>query len=270
MKKLLIVFLLLVATVTFTACSGSVATPTAAWAGIEVLEYSVQDSSGMNLGTMKTTMRRKSTEGFSNILEDKEYTTADCRMEMQVDTDAYSITTEILAKGMNTVAIKKVFTDKQATENNYTYIAYRDGKRLNYSLNGVVKDNVNVGTSGYTESEFLYMYLRCYPIANVPATIKIFDPLQGVVTEVATTSQTEAEVFGTVPYPGETKSIICNKVTISLSDSPIGKGINVYYTPDETGYNVDSFAESATTSRKFPVTIEENNIKYVLTSMFVA
>jgi hypothetical protein len=59
-------------------------------------------------------------------------------------------------------------------------------------------------------------------------------------------------------------------VTISLAETPKGKGITVYYTPDEAAYNVDSFKESATTTRKIPVMIVENDITYVLTGMFVA
>jgi hypothetical protein len=219
---------------------------------------------------MSTTMRRKVAEGFSNVLEGKEYTLADCRMDMKVSTNLYEIDTTILAKGMNTLAIKKVFVDKQNDENSYTLNGYHEGKRFIYAIDGGAQSKLKVGSAGYSESEYLYMVLRCYDIGSVPAAINIADTKNGAVTKVSTTSQTKAKMIEAVPYPLEAKSILCNKVTISLSDSPIGKGITVYYTPDEDAYNIESFALNAMTTKKIPVLIEENDISYKLTSIFVA
>lgn len=271
MKKLLLVCVLLIVSVTLASCTGSVATPTPAWAGIEVLNYGVEDINGKNLGTMTTTVRRKLSEGFSNVLEGKEYNTADSRMDMKVTTDLYEIDTTILAKGINTLAIKKVFVDKQNAENSYTLIGYHEGKRFNYSVDGDAIKKLKVGAAGYAESEYLYMYLRCYGIDNVPATINIADIKNNTVTKVATTSKKQAKNFEAVPYPDGAKSVLCNMVTINLSDSPIGKGITVYYTPDEPAFNIDSFAkESPTTTKKIPVLIIENDISYRLNGIFVA
>lgn len=270
MKKLILVCILLAAIVTVTGCTGNTATPAAAWAGIEVLNYNVQDADGQNLGTMTTTIRRKATEGFSNVLEDRTYNNADCRMEMETDTASYNIKTTVLSKGMYTLAIKKVFTDKLDASKGYVWSGYHEGKRLVYSINGGQTKKLNVGSSGYTDNEFLYMYLRCYTIENVPSALNVADPIGGTVTKLSTSYQTQAKAFDAIPYPGETRAAICNKVTISLAETPKGKGITVYYTPDEAAYNVDSFKESATTTRKIPVMIVENDITYVLTGMFVA
>jgi hypothetical protein len=270
MKKLLLVCLLLIVSATLASCTGSVATPTAAWAGIEVLNYAVEDINGKTLGEMTTTVRRKSTEGFSNILEGKEYSTSDCRMEMKLTTDKYEIDTTILAKGMNSLAIKKVFVDKQDNQNSYTLTGHHEGKRFVYSIDGSASKKLNVGAAGYSESEYLYMYLRCYGIDNVPASISIADTTNGTVTKVATSSKKQALSIDAVPYPDGAKSVLCNMVNISLSDSPIGKGITVYYTPDESAYNIDSFAQSATTTKKIPVLIVENDISYRLTGIFIA
>lgn len=267
MKKLLLVCLLLIALVSMASCTNNVATPTAAWAGIEVLSYDVNDANGQNLGTMSTTIRRK-TEGFSSSLEGKDYPAADCRMEMLLDTTSYNITTTVLSKGLNTLAIKKIFVDKQNAENNYTAIGYREGKKLIYTLNGVEK-KLTVGSSGYTDNEFLYMYLRCYAIQNVPSSISVADLAGGTVTKVSASATLSAKAIETIPYPDGAKSAICHKINISLSDSPIGKGIEVYYTPDEATYNVNGFTYNATT-KKIPVLIVENDVSYVLTNMFVA
>ncbi|NLL56247.1 MAG: hypothetical protein GX242_03430 [Clostridiales bacterium] len=270
MKRLLLVCLLLIASVIMVSCGGNVTTPTAAWAGIEVLNYAVEDSNGQNLGTMTTTMRRKSTEGFSYVLEDKEYATADCRMTMELDTLEYQITTTILAKGMNTLAAKKVFVDKKDNANNYTMVGYQDGKRFVYTIDGKSQKKLNVGNANYCLNEFLYMYIRCYGIDSVPGQINIPDIQNGTVIKVVASAKTKAKNFEAVPYPDEAKTVLCNKVDISLKDSPVGKAITVYYTPDQDVYNIDSFASTATTTKKIPVQIIENNITYKLTDIFVA
>lgn len=269
MKKILLICLLIATGLSMVACT-TTSTPTAAWAGVEVLNYKITTGDESEIGTMSTTIRRKTADSFTNVMEGETYSTADCSMDMVVSTDAYSITTAILAKGYNTLAIKKVYVDKNDSAKSYTMTGYHSGKYFYYFIDGVEQDKLKVGSSGYTDSEFIYSYIRCYGITSVPSSIKVADFKNKTVTEVTTSYVESAELFNAVPYPDSTKTIICNKVTISLSDTPVGEGITVYYTPDSDDYNVESFKESATISKKMPVQIIENDITYTLISMYIA
>lgn len=269
MKKVLTICLLAIILLSLTACGGKTSTPAAAWAGVEVLNYKISKIGGGEIGTMTTTLRRKNADSFVGEINGVQYTEADCSMEIIVETDDYNINTFILSKGYNTIAVKKNFVDKQNAANNYNMSGYHSGKYFKYIFNGE-NHKLNIGAIGYTESEFIYTYIRCYGIGSVPSTIKIADVKNDTVTKVSASSFTAAKVFDAVPYPDGTKAVNCNMVSISLNGSPSGKGITAYYTPDSAEYNVDSFAQSATSSRKFPVMIVENDITYTLSSMFIA
>lgn len=249
------------------ACTGDTVTPSAAWAGMEVLTYKVI-SDKAEIGEMSMVMRRKTAVGFTSALNEKDYPTAESSMEMNVDTDKYNIVTTLLIKGYSTLAIRKVYTDKTDEANNYLMTGYHAGKYFHYSVNGGAEKRLNVGKTGYTDSEFIYQYLRCYPIASVPTSIKVADFANDRVVTIKAAYSEQIEITNTIPYDDGAKNVACNKVVISLKDSPIGKGISVFYTPDQKEYNVDG--SSAISSKKFPVLIVENDISYSLTSMFVA
>jgi hypothetical protein len=268
MKKFLFICLLVVVSFSMIACT-TTQTPTSAWSGVEVLKYSITSTDGSELGTMTTTMCRETASIFTDVLDDVTYSTTDCNMISVVDTTTYSITTTVLAKSYTALAIKKIFVDKENDANSYTMIGYHSGKYFYYTLNGEEQTKLKVGSSGYTDSEFIYNYIRCYEISDIPTSLNVADTTNGTVTALSLSYSESAKMFESVPYPDSTLSINCNMVTISLSDTPSGKSINVYYTPDLDTYNLESFAQSATT-KKIPVMIEENDVVYTLVSTFTA
>ncbi|MFA6867021.1 MAG: hypothetical protein WCR54_05845 [Clostridia bacterium] len=264
-KLILLVALILICSASLVACN-STPVPAAAWAGSEVLNYEVATTSGEIIGSMVCETKRKQSATFSNLIDDVNYENADNSFKMHLDTNKVEITTNILTKGYNTLAIKKVYVDKEDSENNYTVVAYHSGKYFYYTLNGEEQNRVKM-SSGYTDSEFLYNYLRCYQLSSLPTDIKILDPLTKTIIEVGATNTGLTKVFE-IAYPNGNISIQCNEVEIALNSSPVGKPIKVYYTPDQDEYNLSSF--SMDVSKNFPVMIIENEITYRLTSVTIA
>lgn len=277
MKKKLILLLIIVISLStvLVACSNNKNAPAAAWAGDEVLEYDITTLNGEKIGTMVSELRRKQSPSFSNKIDEKTYD-ADNSFELHIDTDKIEITTKVLAKGYQSIAQKKVYVDKENSENNYTLISYHSGNYYYYSINGKDQERIKI-TASYTESEFLYNYIRCYGIDSLPTSIKMFNSISNKVSEVGAVNTGETKVFDILYPDGKdendktkftSKSIKCNKLEITLKDSPIGKPIELYYTPDQEEYNLSSF--SMDTSKKFPVCIIENDVKYTLKSIQIA
>lgn len=266
-KKIVILMVLAILSVfVLSACANNENVPAAAWAGAEILTYDIKSGQGEALGTMVTEINRKQSNSFFNEIDGKKYDTADSSFIMRVNTGEYEITTKIIAKSYTPLAIEKTFTNKLDDSESYTFNGYHDGNNFYYSLNGADKIKIKV-KSTYAENDFLYSYIRCYDINSLPDSINLFNPLNKSVTTVTTANSGETKVFN-VAYPNGSKSVQCNKITVSLTDSPVGKPIDVYLTPDETDYNISSF--SMDVSKRFPVYIAENDIVYELTSIKTA
>ncbi|NCA91631.1 hypothetical protein EOM82_00035 [bacterium] len=260
MKKILIL-ILVAATLVFvlTGCN-TAASPTMAWADAEVLKYDITDSASKEkLGTMTITTQRTT---LDNTLSGNTYS-SNTKTSIEIETNAVKSNTVILSNAYTALALSKTYEDKLSADKNYTLEARQVGKNYVYSLNGEAEKKIKTG-SGYTFSEFVYQYIRCYPASSAPSSIKIADPLNGQVATV-TAANSGAEERLTVPYPDETKEINCSILTVSLSDSPVGKSIYVSFIPDKVEYEIQGL--SMTPSKKIPAKIVENNLTYTLSYM---
>lgn len=260
MKKVLILILVAVTLVFVLAGCNSAASPTMAWADAEILEYDITDSSSKEkLGTMTITTVRTVTD---NILNGKSYY-SNTKTNIDIETNLVKSQTTVLSSAYTALALSKTYIDKQNADNNYTLEARQVSKNYVYSLNGQAEEKMKTG-SGYTFSEFVYQYIRCYPLSSAPSSIKIADPLTGQIATV-TAANSGAEERLTVPYPDETKEINCNVLTLSLSDNPVGKSIYVSFIPDKIEYEIQGL--SMTPSKKIPAKIVENDFTYTLAYM---
>lgn len=260
MKKI-IILLLTTALLIFalTGCSGA-ATPSMSWADAETLTYDVTNTeSTEKIGTMVVHTERTTTD---NQLNGKSYA-CNTKTTILLETDKVKVETTILSKAYTALALSKNYTDKVDAAQSYTLEARQVGKNYLYSLNGAAELKLKTGTT-YTFSEFIYSYIRCYPLASVPASIKIADPINNSVVAVGCSNTGVTDQL-TIAFPDETKVVLCNIVAIKLSGSPVGKSIFVSYIPDKAEYHIQGL--SITPSKKIPAKIVENDITYTLTSM---
>lgn len=260
MKKILILLLTTMLLIfALVGCSGA-ATPSMAWAGAESLTYDVTNTeSKEKIGSMTIVTLRTTSD---NILNGSTYA-SNTKTTIILETDKVKSETVILSKAYTALALQKNYVDKLDETKSYTLNARQSGKNYIYSLNGGAEKKLKTSGS-YTFSEFIYSYIRCYPIGSVPASIKIADPINNSVVTVSSVN-TGAQEQLNLSYPDGTKTVPCNIVSISLSSSPVGKSILVSYVPDQTAYHIIGL--SMTPSKKIPAKIVENDITYTLTDM---
>ncbi len=261
MKKFIVVIAIIaVSVLTLTACSGTV-TPAAAWADYETLVYDVLNAAdNAKLGEMTIVTERSPADTTVN---GKEYS-ADGKVTFTVKTADVEMTSVMLFTRYSVNAAYKTYTDLKNSENSYTVESRHSGKYYYYSLNGAEEKRLKVGTTGFTDSEFLYHYIRCYSPSSPPTTIKIADPLTDSVMKVSCSAIGNGDVA--VPYP-EVRNVSCTVISVSPADVPKGKSIQVYLTPDSSEYYVEGLSISS--SKKIPVKIVEDGIIYSLTSVSV-
>lgn len=260
MKKIIVLLMcVMLGAGVLTACSGT-EEPHAAWADEETLTYSVTDASGAERGEMTVvTVRNPSDKTVGGT----EYSSADGRTDITSTFDGVTEKVTVLMKKFTAVAYssEKTFADGSKE----TVVGYYSGKYFYYSENGGAEQKLKVGSSSYLPGEFLYNFVRCYPMESTPASIKIADIKEKRVATLTTA------VYGrttlTVPYPDGSKEVSCYAIAIGLADSPQGKPIYAFYTPDSEEYNVSVLSISP--SKKIPVKMIENDITYTLTAIEV-
>lgn len=260
MKKILgVVALAVMICAVLVGCSGG-STVAPAWADREELVYNVTDTNtGETLGTMTVVNERRPED---KTLNGKTYS-ADGKTTVTVAMGETTINTVFLTSQYEVLASQKTRTEG---ENVTVTNTYHSGKYYYYSVNGGEEKRLKTGTTGYTDSEYLYNYIRCYDLSSTsPASVKIADAATGTVKTVTTTRISVSTA--SVPYPAGEKEVDCYVVAVSLSDTPSGSAIYAWYTPDNDDYNLSG--KSISPSKKFPVKIVENNITYTLASMSV-
>ena len=260
MKKIIVLLMcVMLGAGVLTACSGT-ETPYAAWADEETLTYSVTDASGAERGEMTVvTVRNPSDKTVGGT----EYSSADGRTDITLTFDGVTEKVIVLMKKFTAVAYSSEKTLADGSKE--TVKGYYSGKYFYYSENGGAEQRLKVGSSAYLPGEFLYNFVRCYPMESTPASIKIADIKEKRVATLTTA------VYGrttlTVPYPDGSKEVSCYAIVIGLADSPQGKPIYAFYTPDSEEYNVSGLSISP--SKKIPVKMIENDIIYTLTALNV-
>ena len=264
MKKIVLLVLVIAAlSVVLTACSGS-ATPSTAWADEETLEYQIINNlTKENKGNMKVVTVRNP---FDKTLGGKEYSSADGKVTIDITLEGQStVHTEILTTKYTVLATHKVYTDLVDTSKSYELNAYHSGKNYVYTLNGGEEKKLKTGSSGYTDSDYIYHYIRCYPLTSPPSSIKVADPINNEVLTVSCSAYASTDI--TVPYPDGSKQAACTGTAVSLSSAPKGKSITVCFTPDSADYYMNGWSISP--SKKIPVEIIENDLTYKITAMSV-
>lgn len=262
MKKFIVSILLIAVAAIFVSCSGGGTTVDQSWAKNETLSYSVYDADkgGAKVGDASFVTTTALSE------DDKKVSSAaDTKMTSTLNIGATTKVTVFYAKIYNVLKLSSKYTDGENSKNDYELNAEHDGKNYVYTLkypNAPEKNKegkLNVGTKGYTDAEFLYFYVRCFDINAVPSSVKVADPFTDTVTTLTCSATANNASIATESSLG---TVICNKVEINRKDSPVGRGISVYFLPETKEY---TFGEgSMIKSVSHPTKIVENNISFVL------
>ena len=266
MKKLLLtIALVLVVTtvgVLVAGCSNSIS-PAPAWANRETLTYAIENTTTHEAkGVMTVTTVR---DPADKTLNGKEYASADGRVTIDVEmTGEYTVHTEFLTSRYTVLAIEKTYTDLADAAKNYVLNAKHADGYYYYDKNGR-SGELKVGSS-YTDSEYIYHYIRSYPLSNPPSGFTIADPNDGTAKKIVCSAVGTVELDA-VPFPTESKKVACKVIQISLSDKPQGASILAYFVPDDAAYYLTGLSISP--SKKMPVKIIENDLTYTITAMSV-
>lgn len=248
--------------VVFVSCTGGGTTVDQSWARNESLSYSVYDSDkgGAKVGDASFVT--------TTVLSDEDKAAeskADTKMTSTLRIGESTRVTVFYAKIYNVLSLTSKYTDGTDPKADYELTAHHDGKNYVYTLkypNAPEKNKegkLNVGTKGYTDAEFLYFYVRCFDINAVPSSVKVADPFTDTVTTLTCSATANNASIATESSLG---TVICNKVEINRKDSPVGRGIAVYFLPETKEY---TFGEgSMIKSVSHPTKIVENNISFVL------
>lgn len=262
-KATLIVFVVIVAVlgvILLTSCNNSTTTVKQRWADAESVSFNVYEGD-LQVGNATFTTTTKLTD------EEKQAVSgADTRVTVSSELNGTVTESVYYAHVYNILTVRKTFTNPSDPTQNYILEGEHDGKNFVYSLtypNATDKNKsgkLNVGSSGYTDGEFLYMYVRCYETSALPSSIKVADPFHD---EVITLSTALRSSNATVKTDSSLHSVVCNEIAINRSGTPTGSGILAYYLPDSAGtYGSGTIIKSSC----FPVKIVENNLTYVLSA----
>lgn len=269
MKKtiLLSLILVLIATICMlTACNNSATPISRAWANNEVIAYDVYDTA---IGEVRVKVGEAKFTTTSNLTDADKAISADANAKVTVEgkkTDVCEYKTVFYAKTQTVLCYEKNFTDLKNEKNNYVLKAKHDGKKYSYEITYPNDESKNksgdlkVGASGYTDEEYIYFYIRCYDLSNVPSSITVADPFSDEVIKLASkvTSTKAAVAVGTDFFGSDT--LECTQVAITRTETPIGAPMYAYYYQSETSYGDYSIIKS----NKIPVQITENNLTYIL------
>ena len=265
MKKFLLTIALVVVVVTVSllavGCSNSVS-PSPSWADEENLTYAVTDTTtGENKGVLTVRTVRSPAD---KSLNGKEYSSADGKVYMDLElTGRCTVHTEFLTSRYTVVALRKTYTDLTDGSKSYVLAASHGNGYYYFDKNGQ-KGEIKTGGS-FTDSEYLYHYIRSYPLSSPPSGFKIADPNDGSAKKISVSAYGTAKL--TVPYPTGNKDVTCVVMNVALADKPQGASIRVFFTPDEKDYHLTGLSISP--SKKIPVKIVENDLTYTVTAMSV-
>ena len=260
-KFILIVAVILLGVFALTACNNSGPTVNQRWADAESISFSIYDKnqSDREVGTATIATTTKLTQEEKDAVSG-----ADTRVNISVTIDNVTTESVYYSHIYDVLTVKKVYTDADHPENNYDLTAKHSDKYYEYTLtypNATDKNKsgkLNVGTSGYTDGEFLYMYVRCHDTSALPSSIKVADPFTDEVTTLACSLVSSKSPVNTQSSLG---TVNCNEISIHRSSTPIGGDIRAYYLPLSEGtYGTGTIIKSSC----FPVKIVENNLTYVL------
>lgn len=268
MKKkisvIIFVLLALALPLAFVACNGSTSTVDQSWAKNETIEYVVTDSSKENA----TVGEAKFVTTTDLSAEDKEKEPgANTKMTATVRVGNKTKISVYYADIYNVISLTTEYTDATDAKNDYKLEAKHDGKNYVYTLtypsDGTKNKSgkINVGKSGYTDGEFLYNYVRCYSPSAVPTSIKIADPFTDEAVKLTCTYVTDKATVDTKSTLG---SVQCNMISVTRAESPVGKGISVYYLPKDAEGRFSYGEGSIIKSVRHPVMIVENNLVFTL------
>ncbi len=280
MKKFLTILAVVIAAcamlLTFSSCNNrnTQITVDACWANSEQLTYNIYDNDRTPspvIGSLTIDLNadlKSEDKVLSYNGEDRTYSSATVRIQesLKKDNDC-EMAIEILTDDYTVLATNKVYTDLNTADGDGSYVlnSYHDGKNYVYTLkyaDGTERSGkLNVGSSNYTDNEFLYYYVRCYDVGSVPSKTKIADPFEDKVYTLSCSNAGTANVRTDCPA-GDTKvggAVDCNKISISFASDPVGSSISAYYLPEST-----QFGYYYLKSSKLPVKMVENNLAYVL------
>lgn len=261
-----LVILIAVSSIALSACN-SKAQPGIAWAYKEILTYEVFDGE-VSVGSMVVVTERSNVgETFSKDLNGSTYGEADSRTTITVDTNKVNVVSTALWNGYYVIAQSKVYTDKKDAANNYSLTSHQNKKNYVYSINGGTSKKVKIGSTNYCYSDFIYQYIRCYAAGSQPTSIKIADPFSDSAVTLAVNTGASATV-NTSYTSTENVDVACQTMYFSLSDTPTGNAITVFYATDTDANNQP--VPMGGISKRVPVKIIENNMSYILTNFAVA
>ena len=267
MKKFIICFVLIASVLALTAClTNGGPSVDQCWAAKETLVYSVYDASkgGAKVG-----------DATFDLITKENFTEEDKAAQKDADTKVVSTfnigdkvtTTTYYAKNYRPLSLKRVYTDASEPKNDYTLTAHHDGKNYVYDLsypNAAEKSKngkINVGSTGYSDNEFMYYYMRCYDLASTaPAAFTVADPFTDSAVKLACSIGAK-----NVTINAETtklNAVSCIEVNVRRSETPVGGGLSVYYLPKTKEYTYGQ--GSMIKSSGFPVKIVENNLSFIL------
>lgn len=251
-------------------CTQTAPVPGIAWARSETLTYEIKNGEE-TIGTLTVTSER---------LEAGEYKVERLRSEpfsmsagtrvtkTAVDTDGKEILySQSLLNGFTSLAsYKKVeFQDKA-----YEQKVYHEGKHFYYSQNGEEFRRIKA-KSGYADNELLYNIIRCYDIgAGYSASYDVLLPQSGSLEKVAVSVSTSTTANFDLSYTDRngtpaTKAVNCLTAVFGKSDTPSGKPITVWYSPQDFQL-LGSISTPNNKSLYLPVKIIENDLTYILTN----
>ena len=280
MKKIAIIIFSVLSVVSLCACGSSSATAGQSWAHSEELLYEIYDdiqddgneANDVSVGdarfvTKSSIANDEKTDLPENI---RSYaSSADTKVTTNITiNEKYDINTVYYSKVYRVLASVRRYHDVTDSSKDYVLTSYHEGKYYHYTLSYPNNDKIadksgklKVGSSGYTEYEFLYFYIRCNDVSSLQSSAKTVNPFTDSVYSLTCQSAADASVT----TKSSLGTVACNTVTINNSDTPVGKGITVYYLPDKSPYN--SYGDgSIIKSKKIPTKIVENNLTYTLKS----
>ena len=259
MKKIFIIALLLLTCVFFAACSGNTTTADQTWASTETLSFSVYDT---ERGAGNVPVGEATFSTTTILTAEEKASGADTKVTAVVTVDTQTTTTIFYAKVYNVLSLKRTFVDTEDASANYILEGRHKDKNFiyetTYADNRKESGKIKVGSSNYTDFEFLYFYIRCYDPSSLPS-VTVPDLATGEAvaltcsrTATAVTVKTETELNTT----GN-----CYEVAINRKSTPVGSPSYVYYLSDEA---FSAGEGSMIKSTRLPVKIVENNVSFVL------
>ncbi|MDR0697067.1 MAG: hypothetical protein LBF68_06010 [Christensenellaceae bacterium] len=289
MKKIILSLILLVVLVAtifiFTACSSNVPVPGVSWASTEILKYDIKDSANKNakIGTFETSIEKLTAGDYTidkipnktfkistNVLKGFRY------KEIAKDiNDNIIMETESIFDAFDVVASYKKIHDNSLDITPYETIIYLDNGKYKININGEAKSDIKA-KDNVAPNEILYNLVRAYSELSTEdafsKTLSVIDPTTGRLIDLSLTAKSERTKikfsFSSNEKELEVTEQECIQVEITKNTAPIGKSINIWYTPNDFQIKGSLNSSSSNYSIHVPVKIVEDRLVYVLTEAY--